>query len=70
MESNGEHGAIHVTEAVYLQTRERFEFSAREPIDLRGRGRMSTYWLLGPMALVESAGTGAPPAGLVTPPAP
>jgi len=47
MEASGEPGAIHVTEAVYLQTRESFEFSAREPINLRDRGRMSTYWLLG-----------------------
>ncbi len=47
MEASGEPGAIHVTEAVYLQTRNSFEFSAREPIELKDRGRMSTYWLLG-----------------------
>ena len=47
MEASSEPGAIHVTEAVYLQTRDSFEFSAREPIELKGRGRMSTYWLRG-----------------------
>lgn len=47
MESSGEPGAIHVSEAVYLQTRQHFAFAAREPVDIKGRGRMSTYWLLG-----------------------
>lgn len=65
MEASGEPGAIHVTEAVYLQTRDIFDFSAREPIELKGRGRMSTYWLLGRAPQrrlarnsVESAGPG------------
>jgi adenylate cyclase len=48
MESSGEPGAVHVSEAVYLQTRQHFSFAAREPIELKGRGRMATYWLLGP----------------------
>jgi class 3 adenylate cyclase len=47
MESSGEPGAVHVSEAVYLQTRQHFAFTAREPIHIKGRGRMSTYWLLG-----------------------
>jgi adenylate cyclase len=47
MESSGEPGAVHVSEAVYLQTRQHFSFEARQPIDIKGRGRMSTYWLLG-----------------------
>ncbi len=45
MESSGEPGAVHVSEAVYLQTRQHFAFEAREPIDIKGRGRMATYWL-------------------------
>lgn len=61
MEGSGEPGAIHVTEAVYLQTRHRFAFAAREPIAIKGRGTMSTYWLLGaPVALQHhQAGTTA-----------
>lgn len=46
MEASGEPGAVHVSEAVYLQTRQHFAFAARGPIDVKGRGRMSTYWLL------------------------
>lgn len=48
MEASGEPGAVHVSEAVYLQTRQHFDFAAREPIEIKGRGRMATYWLLGP----------------------
>ena len=48
MESTGAPGAIHVTEAVYQQTRHRFEFEAREPVEIRGRGTISSYWLRGP----------------------
>jgi adenylate cyclase len=47
MESSGEPGTVHVSEAVYLQTRQYFSSTAREPIHIMGRGRMSTYWLLG-----------------------
>jgi adenylate cyclase len=47
MEASGEPGAIHVTEAVYHQTREQFDFRARAPMEIKGRGSMSTYWLLG-----------------------
>ena len=43
-----DHGRHHgVSEAVYLQTRRHFAFAARGPIDIKGRGRMATYWLLG-----------------------
>ncbi len=55
MESSGEPGAVHVSEAVYLQTRQHFSFAAREPIDIKGRGRMATYWLLGPASGHASA---------------
>ncbi|MEP6792562.1 MAG: adenylate/guanylate cyclase domain-containing protein [Ramlibacter sp.] len=48
IEAGGESGAIHVSEAVVLQTREAFSFSARDPVvEIRGRGPMATYWLLG-----------------------
>lgn len=48
MESTGAPGAIHVTDSVYRQTRERFAFQAREPVAIKGRESMATYWLLGP----------------------
>ncbi|MBI2769195.1 MAG: adenylate/guanylate cyclase domain-containing protein [Burkholderiales bacterium] len=50
IEASGKPGAIHVSEAVCLQAREAFGFKAREPIELRGRGPMATYWLLGSSA--------------------
>ncbi|RYX94067.1 MAG: adenylate/guanylate cyclase domain-containing protein [Comamonadaceae bacterium] len=47
MESTGEPGAVHVTDAVYAQTREHFAFKAREPVAIKGRESLPTYWLLG-----------------------
>ena len=62
MEASGEPGAVHVSEAVYLQTRQHFAFAAREPIELKGRGRMATYWLLGPiLEAAPKAGSRATP---------
>jgi class 3 adenylate cyclase len=55
MESSGAPGAVHVSEAVYLQTRQHFSFVAREPIEIKGRGRMATYWLLGRTVRLTSA---------------
>ncbi|MES2973053.1 MAG: adenylate/guanylate cyclase domain-containing protein [Pseudomonadota bacterium] len=46
MESTGAPGAIHVSDSVYRQTRGRFAFEAREPVALKGREPMPTYWLL------------------------
>ena len=47
IEAAGEPGRIHVTEAVFLQARDQFDFEERAPIDVKGRGRMTTYWLAG-----------------------
>jgi class 3 adenylate cyclase len=48
MESTGATGAIHVTEAVYRQIRGSFDLRAREALDIKGGGTLSTWWLLGP----------------------
>ncbi len=53
MESTGAPGAIHVTEAVYQQVREKFECSPREGLDIKGSGPMATYWLRGPLLAAE-----------------
>lgn len=47
MESTGEPGSVHVTDAVYAQTREHFAFKARELVPIKGRESLPTYWLLG-----------------------
>jgi adenylate cyclase len=47
MESQGIAGGIQVTEATYLRLRDTFRFEARGPIDVKGKGRLPTYLLLG-----------------------
>jgi len=47
MESSGEPGRIQVTEATYALLREEFAFEGRGLVDIKGRGKMTTYYLLG-----------------------
>jgi adenylate cyclase len=47
MESQGVAGGIQVTEAVYHQLRDRYQFQPRGAIDIKGKGTMVTYLLLG-----------------------
>jgi len=47
MESNGESGAIHVTEAIYQALKDRYLFHERGFIDVKGKGQMRTYFLWG-----------------------
>ncbi len=47
MESSGLPGRIQVTEPVYLRLRDRFEFETRGPIQVKGKGEMRTWFLLG-----------------------
>jgi len=47
MEATGAPGAIHVTQAVFLQAGGSFTFEAREPVEIKGRGSMATWWLTG-----------------------
>ncbi len=46
MELQGEPGRIQVTAPVYERLNDRFEFLARGPIEIRGKGTMHTYWLM------------------------
>ncbi len=45
MESTGEPGRIHVTEAVYSRLREEFLFECRGEVEVKGKGGMATYFL-------------------------
>jgi PAS domain S-box-containing protein len=47
MESSGVPGRIQVTAQTYERLREQFEFEERGAIAVKGKGKMTTYWLLG-----------------------
>jgi class 3 adenylate cyclase len=47
MESHGEAGRIHVSEPVYTLLRKDFHFEQREEIEVKGKGKMQTYFLVG-----------------------
>lgn len=48
MESHGEPGRMQVTAAVELRLRDRFIFEPRAETEVKGKGRMRTYFLVGP----------------------
>jgi adenylate cyclase len=47
MESHGEPGTIHVTDVVHTRLASKYEFSGRGEIDVKGKGRMRTWYLTG-----------------------
>jgi class 3 adenylate cyclase len=47
MESHGEPGTIHVTESVQARLQTKYNFTARGEIDVKGKGRMRTFYLTG-----------------------
>ena len=47
MESQGQPGKIQVTEATYQRLRERFQFTPAQEIEIKGKGPMRTYYLIG-----------------------
>jgi adenylate cyclase len=47
MESTGIAGRIQVTPAVEAQLRDRFRFEPRGPIDIKGKGELATFFLIG-----------------------
>jgi class 3 adenylate cyclase len=47
MESHGVAGRIQVTERTYQRLRDGYQFQRRGPIQVRGMGEMTTYFLLG-----------------------
>jgi class 3 adenylate cyclase len=47
MESHGEPGKIHVTEAVHARLEPKYDFLSRGEIDVKGKGRMRTWYLTG-----------------------
>lgn len=47
MESSGIPGKSQVTEATYQRLKDRYEFEKRGQVAVKGRGEMTTYWLVG-----------------------
>ena len=45
MESTGEPGKIHVTQSTYEQTKEQFSYSEGIDVEVKGKGKMKTYFL-------------------------
>jgi adenylate cyclase len=48
MESTGEAGKIQVAPETHERLKDRFEFEARGSIEVRGKGQMRTWFLIGP----------------------
>ncbi|WRH66076.1 MAG: adenylate/guanylate cyclase domain-containing protein [Planktothrix sp. GU0601_MAG3] len=46
MESSGLPGKIQVTEAIYERLKNSYIFEQRGEIEVKGRGKMTTYWLI------------------------
>jgi class 3 adenylate cyclase len=53
MESCGEPGRIQTSEAVYLALRDVFSFEERGQMDIKGKGLLPTYFLLGPRDSIQ-----------------
>ncbi|HEY9611804.1 PAS domain-containing protein, partial [Allocoleopsis sp.] len=47
MESSGQPGSIQVTKATYERLKNKYIFEKRGTIDVKGKGEMETYWLMG-----------------------
>jgi PAS domain S-box-containing protein len=47
MESSGEPGRIQVTRSIYEALKHRYHFEERGIVFVKGKGEMSTYWLVG-----------------------
>jgi class 3 adenylate cyclase len=45
MESYGIPGKIHCTAIVYEMLQDKFQFEKRDPIDIKGKGKMQTYFI-------------------------
>jgi adenylate cyclase len=52
MESTDEAGKVRLSEAVYRQLEGEFELEARGLIEIKGKGQMPTWFLVGQKALL------------------
>jgi class 3 adenylate cyclase/HAMP domain-containing protein len=54
MESHGVPGRIHVTASTQALLKDTFELEPRDPIEIKGKGRMQTYLVIGKRATMKS----------------
>jgi class 3 adenylate cyclase len=54
MQSHGLPGRIQVTERAYEHLRDRFSFESRGPIEVKGKGVMTPYLIVGPKPVSTS----------------
>jgi len=43
---DGQANCIQVTQAAYDKLRDEYEFEERGVVDIKGQGKMTTFWLL------------------------
>ena len=55
MESSGLPGRIHLSEQAAAMLDDTFEVAERGPVEVKGKGCMTTYWLVGRRAAVAAA---------------
>ncbi len=55
MESQGEPGQIQVTETTYALLRSHYVFEPRGSLEVKGKGWMKTYWLMGRIEKTEAS---------------
>ncbi|HET7536051.1 MAG TPA: adenylate/guanylate cyclase domain-containing protein [Candidatus Didemnitutus sp.] len=55
LESHGQPGRVHVSEAVYQRLESRFNFEPRGTVELKGRGPLTTYFLTGAKPTASAA---------------
>jgi class 3 adenylate cyclase len=47
MQSSGSPGKIQVTETTYQLLKDKYKFLERGLVNIKGKGEMMTYWLVG-----------------------
>jgi adenylate cyclase len=54
LESQGQAGRVHISDATRALVRDQFDVDAPGTVELKGRGPMTTYLVIGPRTAVPS----------------